>query len=130
MLNYSSPPNKPKKHSMVGMLDTFCSIFLSGACQVLRLTGGKDYPRDSTLAKFKRIGPDAGFSTIYRSTTDKHLEVFFVNETNSWAIGKYYKTITNNKKGKTIQRHHNMLSSTCCHNELCIKQARKQIGFL
>ena len=106
------------------------SIFLSGACQVLRLTGGKDYPRDSTLAKFKRIGPDAGFSTIYRSTTDKHFEIFFVNETNLWAIGKYYKIITNNKKGETIQKHHYILSKPCCHNVSCIMPSRKQLGFL
>lgn len=59
----------------------------TGACNTLRLTGGKQYPKGITLAKFRRQGPDAGLTTRYKSINDNDLEIFFVAELNAWAIG-------------------------------------------
>lgn len=59
----------------------------TGACDTLRLTGGKNYPKGITLVKFMRQGPEAGLSTRYKSINDNETEIFFVSELNSWAIG-------------------------------------------
>ncbi|VDI70314.1 Hypothetical predicted protein [Mytilus galloprovincialis] len=64
------------------------SIVSCGACDTLRLTGGKNYPKGITLAKFLRQGPEAGLSTRYKSINDNETEIFFVSELNAWAIGK------------------------------------------
>ncbi|CAG2231357.1 unnamed protein product [Mytilus edulis] len=63
-------------------------IVSCGACNTLRLTGGKKYPKGITLAKFLRQGPDAGLSTRYKSINDNETEIFFVPALNAWAIGK------------------------------------------
>ncbi|CAG2204726.1 unnamed protein product [Mytilus edulis] len=60
----------------------------ASACNTLRLTGGKQYPKGITLAKFRRQGPDAGLTTRYKSINDNDLEIFFVAKLNAWAIGK------------------------------------------
>ncbi|XP_063447745.1 uncharacterized protein LOC134727298 [Mytilus trossulus] len=64
------------------------NIVSCGACDTLRLTGGKHYPKGVTLAKFTRQGPEAGLATRYKSINDNETEVFFVPKLNAWTIGK------------------------------------------
>lgn len=56
---------------------------------MLRFTGGKDFPSDTTLAKFERIGDDTGLTTKYRSLAGDDIQVFYSSELGAWAIGTF-----------------------------------------
>ncbi|VDI25953.1 Hypothetical predicted protein [Mytilus galloprovincialis] len=68
------------------------NIVSCGGCKMLRLTGGKDFPSDTTLAKFERIGDDTGLTTKYRSLAGDDIQVFYSSELGAWAIGKTNET--------------------------------------
>ncbi|CAC5378499.1 unnamed protein product [Mytilus coruscus] len=68
------------------------NIVSCGGCKILRLTGGKDFSSDTTLAKFERIGNDTGLTTKYRSLSGDAIQVFYSSELGAWAIGKMNET--------------------------------------